>query len=287
MNKIHDALRVLGIKPLQYEKRGKAIIVTTKDQKYVIKKNIHPIYEYLNQRTFQYYPKTRIEGDYEISEYLSEVPIPEDQKMMDLISLVALLHTKTTHYKKVEEYGYQDIYETVKENLAFVKQDFDKKMDIAESQIFMSPSNYLLARHITLIYNTLTYCEDKIENWYQEVKELQKIRFVILHNNLDLSHFLENELISWNKAKIGSPIFDLYGLYQRTYSPFVWEEIFRKYNSIYPLKKEEKELFLILISIPTPLEFTTSEYKNVQLVQHQLEYLEKTSHFIEQLKNES
>ncbi len=287
MNKINELLKERNIKPIHYEKKGKTVIVTTKDHKYAIKKNTHPIYEYLNQRTFSYYPNTIVDGEYEIADYVEDVDIPDDQKILDLISLVALLHTKTTHYKKVEEYGYQDIYEAIKGNLTYLRQEYDEQMDKAESEIFMSPSSYLLARHITLIYNTLSFCEEELEKWYQKVKDLRKIRLVILHNHLELDHFHNNQLISWNKAKVGSPIFDLYGLYQKTYTPFVWEEIFQKYQAAYPLKEEEKELFFLLISLPTPLNWTSSEYQNVQIVRQKLDYIDKTSHFLEQIKKKS
>lgn len=284
MNKINELLRNLSIKPIQYEKMGKATIITTKDNKYVVKKNIHPIYDYLNQRTFQYYPKTRVEGEYEISEYVEEIAIPEEQKITDLISLVALLHAKTTHYKVVEEYGYQDIYDTIKGNIEYLKKDYDDKMDFAESQIFMSPSLYLLARHITTLYNALYYCQNELEKWYEKVKDLKKIRLVILHNHLSLEHFRNNQLISWNKAKIGPPIFDLYTLYKNTYYQFPWEELFKQYLTSYPLKEEEKELFYILISLPEPISFSKSEYENVSSVQNCLEYLDKTSLFILEIK---
>ena len=140
--------------------------------------------------------------------------------------LTALLHTKTTHYKPIEEYGYQDIYDTIKGNLKYLKNQYDEKMDKIESEIFMSPSSYLLARHITSIYNMLKFCDDSIEKWFEKVKEEKKIRLVILHNNLSLDHFFSDKLISWNKAKRGPPIFDLYKLYQNSYY-FVWEEVMK------------------------------------------------------------
>ncbi len=287
MNKVNQLLRELEIKPLHYEKRGKVTIVITKEKKYVIKKNNHPIYDYLNQRTFTYYPKVRVEGDYEISEYIEEVKIPEEQKLMDMISLVALLHAKTTHYKVVEDYSYQDIYEQILGNLNYLKKQYDEKMDQVESEIFMSPSSYLLARHITSLYNMIEFCRRKVEEWYPKVKELKKIRLVILHNHLELSHFLNNQLISWNKSKIGPPIFDLYQLYQNTYASFDWEDLLAKYLASYPLKEEELELFTILISIPSPIENFPTEYERVQFFQRQLTYMDKTSRFLENIKKGS
>lgn len=287
MKKINNLLRSLDIKPVHYEKSGNAMIVTTKDNKYVIKKNQNPIYDYLNQRTFGYYPNIRIVGDYEIAEYVEETFIPNDQKILDMTSLIALLHVKTTHYKPIEEYDYQDIYETIKGNLEYLKKQYDETMDNIETEIFMSPSSYLLARNITSIYNVLKFCGDNIEKWYQKVKEEKKIRLVILHNNLSLDHFFNDKLISWNKAKIGPPIFDLYKFYKNTYEPFVWEEVMKKYLSCYSLKEEELELFYIMISMPSPLELGDSEYQNVKFIHEQLDYMNRTSHFIEQMKKTS
>ena len=59
------------------------------------------------------------------------------------------------------------------------------------------------------------YSKNELEKWYELVKNSHKKRLVVLHNNLDLSHFLRNSksyLISWDKSKIDIPIFDLYKL---------------------------------------------------------------------------
>ena len=73
------------------------------------------------------------------------------------------------------------------------------------------------------------------------VKDKKKDRFVVVHNNLDLSHFLRNKnsyLISWDKTKIDKPIFDLYKLYKRHYSEFDFVEVLKKYERNYPLLEE-------------------------------------------------
>ena len=36
---------------------------------------------------------------YEITEYIEDIEMPKEQKMQDMIDLVALLHSKTTHYE--------------------------------------------------------------------------------------------------------------------------------------------------------------------------------------------
>lgn len=287
MKKINNILKNFNIKPNRYEQLGKIYLVETRDQKYVIKKNENPIYDYLNQRSFGYYPETIVEEDYEIVKYEEEIEIPAEQKILDLISLVALLHSKTTHYKSITEYDYKDIYEDVKGNIAYLIDHYNIMMNYAESEVFMSPSSYLLARHITQIYNMISYCENSVESWYKKIQDKNKIRVVTLHNNLSMEHYINNKLISWNKTKIGSPIFDLYKLYKKTYNDFVWEEILKKYMKSYPLYDDELDLFYLMISIPDNLQLDSSEFENVKKINSQLEYMEITGNFIKSMKKTS
>ena len=48
------------------------------------------------------------EGD----EYVEDVNISLEQKALDLIKVVALLHSKTTYFKEVTKDKYKEIYET-------------------------------------------------------------------------------------------------------------------------------------------------------------------------------
>lgn len=287
MKKINNILKNFDIKPNRYEQNGKVYLVEAKDDKYVIKKNINPIYDYLNQRSFGYYPTTLVEDGYEIVKFEEEVEIPSEQKILDLVSLVALLHSKTTHYKSTTEYAYKDIYEDIKGNIEYLKIHYSSMMDSIESELFMSPSSYLLARHITQIYNMINYCENEVESWYKKIQDKNKIRVVTLHNNLSMEHYINNKLISWNKTKIGSPIFDLYKLYKKTYIDYVWEEILKKYMKSYPLFEDELDLFYLMISIPDNLELNDSEYENVVKINRQLEYMELTGNFIKIIKKTS
>ncbi len=287
MKKINDLLRKLNIKPQKYQKEGKVYIVCDGEHKYVVKKNDHPIYEYLNQRNFDYYPNTVVKDGYEIASFEEEIKRPDEEKILDLVSLVSLLHAKTTYYKSVNEYDFQDIYETLLSEIADVKNYYDNLMDTIESEIFMSPSSYFLARHITQIYNAISYCEYHLKKWYEENKNNTKMRQSIIHNNLSLNHYINNKLISWNQAKFSSPVFDIYHLYKETYCDFVWEEIMKSYHNKYPLKNNELELFYILISIPNKIELNDDEYHNTIVVNRQLEYIDKTGTFIECMQKAS
>jgi len=149
MKKINDLIK--EYKPNGYKKIKDVILVNTKNNKLIIKKkrNENNIYEYLNSRSFRYYPKIiREDDEYRITEYVREIDYPEEQKIIDMINLVSLLHSKTTFYKEVDEDDYKKIYEDISGNIEYLKSYYIDLITIIENKVYMSPSEYLLARNI-------------------------------------------------------------------------------------------------------------------------------------------
>ena len=156
-------------------------------------------------------------------------------------------------------------------------------MDNIDATIYMSPSNYLISRNISLIYSAINYAKRNIDYWYKIIENKRRIRLVTVHNNLSLEHYLKNDkpyLISWDKSKIDMPIYDLINLYRNHYLEFDFTELLDIYLSKYPLTKEEILLFLTIISIPKKIIYNNSEYKNVLNIRRQLDYIYKTSELV-------
>lgn len=287
MQKINEILKKYNIKPHRYEKNGKVIIVSDEVNKYVIKKNQRnqEIFEYLRNRSFDYYPKILNDSNdsYEISEYIYDDYIPDEQKMLDLIKLVSLLHNKTTHYKEVDFADYKTIYETLSNNIEYLYSYYNDIITLIETKVYMSPSEYLLARNISKIFGSLNFSKQELEKWYKLVENKTKQRVVVLHNNLDLSHFrsnTKNYLLSWDKAKLGIPIFDLYILYKRHGLDFNFEEILKHYESSYKLQEDEKILFFVLIALPDKIEFNGTLYEQTKRIGKFLDLSYKTENLI-------
>ena len=287
MLSLKELLKKYDLKPHRYERVGKVVYVDTNDKRFVVKNNNRnkEILNYLESRNFDYFPPiiNNINDEYEITEYIEESIIPKEQKMSDMIDLVSLLHNKTTHYKEVDSEHYKQIYEDINNNIAYLYSYYTDLITMIESKIFPSPSEYLLSRNISKIYAALSFSKDQIEKWYELVKNKRKDRFVVVHNNLDLSHFLRNKnsyLISWDKTKIDKPIFDLYKLYKRHYSEFDFVEVLKKYERNYPLSEEERKLFFILIALPEKLELEGSEYKLTKKTSNLIDNIFRTETFI-------
>jgi hypothetical protein len=285
MRKINHILKKYALKPHQYRKVGKTTFIDTDNGRFVIKEKNrnedNKIYKYLESRNFNYYPKiiSSIDEDYEITKFIDEIDMPREQKLSDMVDLVSLLHNKTTHYKEVDESDYKKIYEDVANNIEYLYGYYNDMATIIETKVYMSPSEYLLIRNISKIYASLTYCKFELENWYKIVKDKRKQRLVVLHNNLDLSHFVRNKnsyLVSWNKSKIDIPVFDLYKLYRKHAIDFDFHEVLRHYEKNYPLLEEERKLFFILAALPDKLEFDKSEYEMCSIISEHIDTIYKT-----------
>lgn len=287
MREIKEILKKNNIKVRSYQKMGSSILVEDESEKYVVRKHDYnkDIFNYLNSRNFNYYPKIYDSNDiYDIVEYIPEEHIPKEQKMNDLIKLISLLHSKTTYYKEVDEDEYKKLFEDIKNNCEYLYEYYTDLITIIESKVFMSPSEYLLASNITLIFDSIAYCQNKIEKWYNLVVEKSnKMRVCVIHNNLTLDHYLKNKndyLISWGKSKIDIPIFDLYKLYVKNTLDFDFIDIFNLYEKEYPLKNDELLLFYVLISMPPKLENKISIYDSCVYIKKEIDKLIKTSNFI-------
>ena len=288
MYEISEFLKKYNIVPKSYQKNGKATIINTKKGRYVIKsknRNNNDILKYLLSRNFDYFPKILNDpnDDYELIEYIEDIDMPEEQKMMDMIDLIALLHSKTTYYKEVDVDDFDKIYDDINNNIEYLYSYYNDIMTIIENKIIYSPSENLLARNISIIFDTLNFESNLLKKWQELVKGKRKQRYVVIHNNLDIDHFLRdqnNYLISWDKSRIDLPIYDLYKLYKKNNLNYDFETLLKRYERVYPLLEEEKVLFHILILLPDKIEFNNNEFEMCQKISDTIDNLYKTKDYV-------
>lgn len=268
-------------------KKGARII----NNNYVIKKKkkeLNDTYNYLLSRSFDYFPEIlKEEEDNIYYKYIEDIPEPLEQKITDLMNLLSLLHSKTTFYKEIDLDHYKYIYESINKEIEEVYKYYNILMDNIETEVYMSPSNYLIARNISTIYESLKYAKESIDLWYKMIENTRKVRVVTIHNNLSLEHYLKEDkpyLISWDNSKIDMPIYDLISIYKKHYLDFDFTNIFKIYLSKYPLTNEEMTLFLTIISIPSKIEVQNSEYKTVLFIRRQIDYIYKTNDLIKEYR---
>lgn len=258
------------------------------DNKIVVKekknKNINKTYRYLRSRAFDYFPEPiEIDDKHEIYPYIEDYDEPKEQKAVDLIYLVSLLHNKTTFYREVDIDKNKEIYEDILGRLQYLNNYYTDLITLIEKEVYMSPSSYLIARNINIIFESIYFSKDKIQEWYKKIENNKNERVVNIHNNINLDHYRKSDkpyLISWNKSRIDKPIYDLLSFYQNHYLELDFDDLFHYYESNYPLKEEEKILLFTYMAIPPKIEIENNEYKMCIKINKIIDYLYKTSNLI-------
>lgn len=275
-------------KPLKYTIKGKTTILETTSGNFVVKdknNNLKELYTYLESRSFNYFPRLidHSRKDVNVFEYLEGTEMPNEQKAEDLIILVSLLHNKTSYFKEVSEDVYKEIYENILSNINYLNEYYNNMYDIYFLEEFMSPDKYLIMRNMYKIFASLDFCENELTLWYDLVKEENKQRVCVIHNNLETNHFIKGEkdyLISWDNAKVDSPILDLINFYKKEYFNYDFGILLKEYLNRYPLSDAELKLFFIIISLPPKIELKEDVFNNCKNIRYDLDYVFKTEELV-------
>lgn len=276
----------------KYSIEGNKITIRNKtkiiDDKVVFKKiennDIDEVYDYLKLRSFDYFPDLIDKNDnYEVYPFLEDTYEPKEQKALDLIYLLSLLHSKTEYYRENDIDYNKKVYEDINNELDSLYDYYNNLISLIEKEVYMAPSSYLLARNINIVFDSIYYSKNTIEKWYKKIEDDKNERVSYIHNNVKLSHYIKNEkpyLISWNKVAVDSPIYDLLSFYKNHYEDLDFEDLFKVYESNYPLEEEEKLLLFSYMAMPYQLSMVKDEYQMCIRVNELLNYLYKTSNLI-------
>ncbi|MEG2457836.1 MAG: hypothetical protein RSB41_02990 [Bacilli bacterium] len=267
--------------------KNKAKIIKKDNEVYVIKKtkkDLTKLNEYLDNRDFTSYPHILSkDNEYTKYEYIESKSHITDEKLVDLIKTVALLHYKTAYYKTVSRLKYKKIYEKLIDNVDYLKLYYEKLITDIESTIYFSPVDYLIARNYHIIKGSLDYSERTLNAWYREVNNKTKQRVVVVHNNLKQDHFIIGDipyLINFDNYIIDSPVLDLYKLYKNEFSNYDFKDLFKIYNSIFHLEKNEIMLLNILISIPGRIEETGNNLMDTKNINEIINFIYKSNDLV-------
>lgn len=258
------------------------------DDKIVLKKkknnDLNNVYKYLKSRSFDYFPEPiTIDNLYEVYPFLEDTYEPSEQKATDIMHLLGLLHSKTTFYREIDIDKNKEIYENISDELEYLNNFYNDLITMIEKEVYMSPSGYLIARNINIIFGSIYYAKHNLEEWYKKIDNNKNERVVNIHDNISLDHYIKNEkpyLISWNKSRIDSPIYDLLSFYKNHYLDFDFDDLFHFYESGYPLKEDERLLLFTYMAIPYKIEIISDEYEMCIKINKMIEYLYKTSNLI-------
>lgn len=270
----------------KYEEKKNIKIIDTNKGKFVIKNKIlneDDLYDYLFNKNFDYLLEKEQIDDCNIFPYINELNLPLEEKAIDLVNVLSLLHNKTTFYRKVVLDDVKKTYEDLVDKIQKLYQYYFDMQDIIEQKVYMAPEEYLLIRNISFIYSSLNYSREKLEEWYKLKIKQKKERVVLLHNKPCLDHLLvgnKKQLISWDNYKRDIPIYDFLYFYKSNYLDVEMPSLFNLYQSKFCFSNEEFLLFLVLISIPEKIVFTKKHYYDSERVYELVKYVSKTRDFV-------
>lgn len=267
---------------------NKAYIITTYDgEKIVLKEknsNVDKTYNYLSSRGFyNYVPPSNNKGSLNSYKYIENSFVPYEQRCVDLAKLAALMHAKTTYFKEVDESKYEEIYETLMGNILYLTDYYSDIYDHTLFKDYLAPHEILFMDFYSKINNALNFSKDELDNWFNEISDVKTQRVALVHNNLKAEHYIKDNdeyLISFDNAKIDSPIIDLVKLFQNEYNCVNFKKVFDSYLYTYSLTDEELKLFFVIISIPSKLEFSSNYYDNTLKVYNLVNYISKVEELI-------
>lgn len=261
---------------------GKKIIETDSGQFLVQPKNSNKeeVYEYLEKRDFPFFlPLINSYRDsYEIYPYVTD-SISKEDKAIDLMHLLSLLHTKTTSYQDVVLDQVKETYEDIIQRLEYLELYYRNLQDYIESKVYMAPEESFLIQHMSLIYEQLYFGKKFIEEWYQFKSKAKRERIVFLHNNLSLANFIDKKspmLINWDSAKKGYPVYDFYSFYKNHYIELEMVSLFQSYQSKFQFSNDELRLFYSLLCLIWKIEFKENHYDNTIRVRELVLYIQKS-----------
>lgn len=292
MDNEREILKKYHIKPLGYSSINNVLVVDSPSGKYVIKKknnDLSSVYNYLKLRNFNWIPdyyNVNEPDDYFLEEYINsdDIDIPKYDKALEIMNIISLLHNKTTIYDEVSLDDYKIIYEDINNKINDDVSYYNSLNNYIDTVTYMSPAEYLLARNISKVYAALDFCKNELESWYSLIKNSDKQRKTVIHNNLSLDHLMRKSdgsvLVSWEHSKYDIPIYDLYKFYKEIYNEVDFQTLFDMYLQKYPLHPSEQKLFFILISLPERIIFNNDSYENCHKIEELLNYIVKTEKII-------
>lgn len=243
------------------------------------------IYDYLENKKFDnFVAPIKITSEYEYFPYIEEISIPKEDKAIELMNLISMLHVKTTMYQETNINNIKQVYENTIKEIEELREYYYTLQDVLEYKEYHLPAEQLLLYNISSFYKAINYAEHKIGLWYKEKEKTKNERVVLIHNNPSLEHILYNKdslvLISWSKSKKDYPVYDFLRLYKQEFKNLEMISLFNIYKSKFQFNNTEKLLFESLISIPPKVILNKTNLINTINVRYAVDYVINTNTFL-------
>jgi len=319
LKKAIKILKSYRIEPYFVEEMGNIQKVYAKQGVFVLKKinplhgmdfirNIQTLYQKGYNRIVPIYPT--LDGRYAVlyeNELYYLMPWVSSEEKRDpfesqqqLFRELARLHSISAREIKVNKEERTAHYEKTAKELEQEEEFLDEFLEACERKIYMSPFELTFCTYYHTVKQALFFSRQKLKEWYEETKEKEKARIVIVHGKMASDHFVFDEkgygyFINFEESRIGSPTHDLLPFLARSLKGYLkqseevveWLYMYFKY---FPLKEDEMQLFLSYLAHPGKVIHTAqrffqegkkrNEQKAVQKLQRDYWYLKNTEYLV-------
>jgi spore coat protein YsxE len=200
----------------------------------------------------------------------NEVTETRSERHRQLFRELARLHTLSAKEIPVKKEERTEHYEKTISQYEKNQEFLDGFVEECEKKTYMSPFELLFCLYFNEIGQALRFSKAKFEEWYENTKEQEKARSVIIHGKISSEHFLYDErgygyFTNFEQAGFGSPIHDMLPFLSRTLNtrPKRNDECIEwvhHYHQYFPFKPDEKLLFLSYLAYPIPLIQVVEKY---------------------------
>lgn len=251
---------------------------------FIIKKTNSDVYKNLERNSFENYIDYKyVVDEYKLYPYIDNLDVDDNEKALDIIHLMSNLHSKTSYYKSITLEEIKDIYETNKNKIKELNDYYEYLRFIIEEKANMKISELYYLKNMSIFFISLDTANNYLDKWYEIMKDKTTYKVSLIHNNLDLSHIIENNkpyLISWDNSKYDMPIYDFINFYKKEFNEVDFTTLLDIYKSNVDLTKEELYLMYTNLLIPSKITFDNSDIKNIYDLTYQVLYLNKTNYLI-------
>ena len=242
------------------------------------------IYNILDRINIDNYIKYQYEiGNHYIYPYIDDINLDNNEKALDIIHIISKLHNNTSYTKNISLEEIKDIYIDKKNKIKELKDYYEYLRFIIEEKKNPLPSELYYLKNMSIIFIVLDEIEIYLEKWYEIIKKEETVRISLIHNNLDLTHIIENNkpyLISWDKSKYNIPIYDFVLFYKKEFNNLNFSDLLIIYKNNIKIKEEELLMLYIEILMPDKIILDGTEIKNIYDLTYQNIYLNKTYYLV-------
>jgi spore coat protein YsxE len=314
----YDELKLIvkqyGLKVNHFEQYGRTFKIFSSNGTYALKKiqpqsgvdfvrNVQLLYQKGYNRIVPIFPT--MDGRYAILQqnylyylmpWLSNAEKEDrNEKHQKMFRELARLHTLSMKSIQIETKERNEHFEQTIEQWEREEEFLNEFLEISEKKWYMSPFELLFCTFYNDVKRALDFSKKKLEEWYEDSKEVNNARTVITHGKISTEHFLYDDrgygyFTNFEDSKIASPIHDLLPFLARTLQtyPKRFDECIEwlyMYFGHFPFREEEKLLFLSYLAHPGPIIRTAQSYHLKKTKRTELKFVKQLQSQYWLLKN--